>query len=165
MKMLSIQRLFGILIALGVFVAGVVLLDLLPFLKFQEESNALREAAQIYETTYRTLELEKTKYAQYSALEQKSAEEFDGLQAIFRQAGAPLEPHGDSFVFSGWVDGNTLARVLNFLGGCSTLVLESFSFESQSPLPIMIGKAESFPVRVDLFQVKRVPYDVSLVKR
>jgi len=65
---MAFRRTFGILLAIGIFIAAVVIFGVLPTLDFRKQRETLTLIAQEYEQTWRQHDNESNQYTQYARL-------------------------------------------------------------------------------------------------
>ncbi len=161
--MLAIKRLYGLIIALSVFILSLVFFDLLPFLEMQTEIATMNSAAISFESTYNLHKNEAAKLRVYSETIAPGTAEIKKIADFFREKGYTHLFSGDTLSYSGNMNTENFTELMSLLQQIELTKIEQFSFENPISLPIQIGEEKENTIRIQILLLKTIPIDKNLI--
>ena len=162
---MAFNRIFGILIAIGIFIASIIFFAILPTLEFRKQKEALTLIAQVYEQTWRQHENESNQYTQYARLIDSQSNEFDQLVAVLRNYNLKPTLSGKSLTVSGKVSAQAFSELLSAFGNAYTLEINRFNASNSEKMPIQISESKMTTFDIRNLEVKSIQYNEKLSKR
>ena len=164
-KGMAFRRTFGILLAIGIFIAAVVIFGVLPTLDFRKQRETLTLIAQEYGQTWRQHDNESNQYTQYARLIDSQKSEFEQLDAFLRSYNLKPAVNGKTLTFSGEVSAQAFSELLSYFGNAYTLEINRFNASNTEKMPILISEPKTTTFNIRNLEVKSIQYNEKLSKR
>jgi hypothetical protein len=162
---MAIGRTIGIILALGIFAAGVILFVIMPTLEFRGQRNELMLIANQYEKTWETHREEVSQYNQYAKLIDTQKTELQTLETLLKRCLLNPIRKDTTLTVAGIVDANAFSEIMSFFGNSYILEVNHFTAANTEKMPILISEPKASTFNITKLEVKMLQYNEKLLKR
>jgi thioredoxin-related protein len=159
MNKLGINRVWGIIIALGILITAFTLFNLLTYLRMDRQIKELEQTAMVYNANYKVyLETSET-LRNYNKQISERAYELEELERMMKNIAVNYQKNGSKIIFSGMVDPEQFSIILNYISDTKTLKINKLDTQSQAELPLLIGESDTPNMYIKEMEIELIQID------
>ncbi len=164
MNKLGINRIWGIIIALGILITCFILFNLLTYLEMDRQIKELEQVALTYNTNYRIYLETFNTLRNYNEKISQRAYELDELERMMKNIALDYQKTGRKIIFSGVVNPEKFSIILNYIADAKTLKINKLDTQSQTELPLLIGESETPDMYIREMEIELIQIDDKILE-
>jgi len=164
MNKIGINRVYGIIIALGILIAAFILFNLMTYLKMDKQIKELEQTATIYNGNYQVYLQTSGTLRDYNEKISMNSAELMELEKLMKSVALTYRKTENKVTFSGIVNPEKFSKILNFLSEAKTLKINTLNVQSQSELPLLMGESEMPDMYINEMEIELIQIDERILE-